>query len=867
MSQGNIDPVLDARQRIVEQHVWAIIRASGGWNARAQSRLAYFAAAKKVEAWRIVAAVRRVSGEPSAGAPTATLLAAPSNVSSTASSSDPSHTRVHDVHSDVTRGILIAGLAFAAALALSAGMVWYALHRVEQARNLNANAATEKAGGAGPSAVNANPAQPDGADASDPLSPPLSSGPVAPVRTGNSTRTVPPAPAVFVKPPMLLGDLATAWLRGSLETLSAEEAWIERSTTLSTAFTDAEIIAYRRVCDAFLESWPVLDPARRTVVLDALIRGGNRLSDAAREDWLQVLHVLGATQESTPRAWWLGAGAAGLAAAQAQSGAGSVAEEFAQGALTWLALRAPAVADSAARSDPGLAADLCESWLAALDSAAALSGSEPHLLARDAAVQRALDALLKSNAPLDRSGTPADAAGTLLDSLPWSGPSARRQRLAEALGTWMADASISSRALYGLTSVLSARRPGSWWDPWLVADARAIGSERIAIGQRYAQALAGEGGGVNPTSPTIRGVDPELLRRWSAARRALAAKGDAMGMPARVARSAEWMALVEAARMLERGRSSDADARISQLEVAEGFTPAEADRWREGKPTAPTQVPVVDGKLEGELRSRRSLEDRQSVLRSLRTRPIRDLGPLDAETLAREALSAPAEQMRTVAQGVVVDSFDKGPHVLRALLAEVAGAASGAEAAQLAATLSGVPAPRGNDAAMRAAAALMLADLVSGLASSDRHALDAATRELSLSAVAAARLLGGDAVAGMNAHQAMHAWAVARAADATRTVPSDALEPILARAAARRKSAEGLPQLFASDQTLLLELEAAHLTERMPRRRAEIQAILQRAAAARSHAADIVGQIQSNAVALSDLAAIALGVTLTEEAP
>ncbi len=874
MSQGNSDPAIDARQRIIEQHVWAIIRASGGWNARAQSRLAYFASAKKVEAWRIVAAVRRVSGEPSVGAPSAaapTALSAAqtqSRAQGTATIGDVSTLpSASGVQSDAMRGILTASLVFAAALAVSAGMVWFALQRVEQTRKSNANEGSTQTLGAGLGSTDANPANVDGATTQHANSSPHSSGPVAPVRASGSSRTVPPAPAVFVKPPLLLGDLTTAWLRGSLETLSAEEAWIERSTTLSTVFTDAEAIAYRRVCDAFLDCWPVLDPARRAVVLDALVRGGSRLSESARADWLQVLDVLAATQESTPRAWWLGAGAAGLVAAQAQSGTGSVADEFAQEALAWLALRAPAVAESAVRADPGLAADLCEAWLAALDSAAALSGGEPQLLARDAAVDRALEALLRSGAPLDRSGIPADAAGTLLDALPWSGTSVRRQRLAGTLGTWMADASVPSRALYGLTSVLSARRPGSWWDPWLVADARATASERIAIGQRYALALAGEGGGVNPTSPTIRGVDPELLRRWGAARRALAAKSDATGMPARVARAAEWMALVEAARMLERGRSSDADARISQLEVAEGFTPAPTDLWREGKPAVQAQVPTVDGKLEGELRSRRSLEDRQSVLRSLRTRPIRDLGPLDAETLAREALSAPAEQMRTVAQGVVVDSFDKGPQVLRALLAEVAGASSGAEAAQLAATLSGVPAPRGNDTAMRAAAALMLADLVSGLAASERHAVDAATRELSLSAVASARLLGGDAVAGMNAHQAMHAWAVARAAEAARTVPSAALEPILARAVARRKSAEGLPQLFASDQTLLLEIEAALLAERMPRRRAEIQAILQRAGASRAQAADIVGQMHSNAIALSDLSAISLGVTFTEGMP
>jgi hypothetical protein len=279
------------------------------------------------------------------------------------------------------------------------------------------------------------------------------------------------------------------------------------------------------------------------------------------------------------------------------------------------------------------------------------------------------------------------------------------------------------------------------------------------------------------------------------------------------------------------------------------------------------QLPSTDGKLEGELRSRRSLEDRLNVLRSLRTRPIRDLGPLDAETLAREALSAPSEQVRSVAQGVIVDAFDQGPTVLAALLGEMHSASSGAEAAQLAASLANVPAPRGNDAAMRAAAAYLLAEELAGLAPSDRHQVDASTRELALSAASAARVLGGDAVAGMSAEQAMHAWAAARVSDAQRTVPANVLSALLARGKARLATAVGAPQRFAAEQTLLLEVDGAVLAERMPRKRGDVQTILQRAGAARAQAPDIVAQIDANARALAELAAMSLGSEGREPAP
>lgn len=869
-----VQPSGDERQRLVDQHVWAIVRASGGWNARTRARLAHFASTKNVESWRITAALRRMTGggkgatqvtDAAAARVQATSASSASSAGATGSGvtgagASASPVAATTPSNDAKRGMIIAGSVFAGALVVSGALIWVAVLQVERART------------AVPPAVTFAPSDPtahiktNGASATH-ASPGVGSAPLSTSRLGTPTRTVPAAPAIFVKPPVLVGDLTTAWLREALETLSADEAQLERAAAGSNPLTEAESAALLRTLDAWGECWPVLEPPRRASALTSLLRAVTRIDAASRDSLMNALAAQQRSMENTPRAWWKSASAAGLRQALEGTGAGAPTDEFALGAIAWLRQRAGAVVDSAATAAPGPAADLCEAWLTALDAAAATSGQEAALSARDAAVTSALEALLRSGAPLDRSGTPADAAGSLLDSIPWAGSAPRRMHMVQVLKAWFEDASVQSGALHGMTSILASHRPGTWWDPWMVVDARASASERAATAQRFASALAAEPTERPASAPALRGIDPELVRRWRAARTTLLAKEAATGEAARIARAAEWMALTESARLLERGRSSDADARISQLENAEGLAPRPVDRWRDGKEIPAMQVPPGDGKLEGELRSRRSLEDRLNVLRSLRTRPIRDLGPLDAETLAREALCAPSEQVRSVAQGVIVDAFDQGPAVLAALLGEMHSASSGAEAAQLAASLANVPAPRGNDAAMRAAAAYLLAEELAGLAPSDRHQLDASTRELALSATSAARVLGGDAVVGMSPEHAMHAWAAARVLDAQRTVPANVLSALLTRAKARLATAVGAPQRFAAEQTLLLEIDGAVLAERLPRKRGDVQTILQRAGAARAQAPDIVAQIDVNARALAELAAMSLGNDGSERAP
>lgn len=922
----------DARQRAVEAQVAAIIRASGGWNARARARLAFYAATRRIETWRIRDAVRRIAAGPAwrdraghgAALPASGSSAAAGLPSTKGAAAGPAaaHTsalraastlpaRAHTAAAEGAAGFLpergaplsthgsispvpapsaagtslrsapatwLTGVALALGVGASVALVWLAVDRVERART---PAAAEEAGRTGGGharegeAPNTSVRAPDAggaaahaqdatARAEESRHRGSSGHPLVPQA---GARTVPPAPAIFPQPPALAGERAPRAVREALETWNSTEAVLERAVARRGALDSAEREALERAWPALLECWPVLERQRSARALANVAWCVAHSDPGLRETIRGALRTARDDTERTRAAWWRGSAAAALLATGEADGAD--ADRLAGAALAWLQRRAPDLALAATQDAPGSAADLCDGLIAALDAASAAGGARETAdavedwrgVARDAAVLAAVEAFLRGSAALDRPGIPASALGSLLDALPWTGSFERRERLGERWRAWMAEPALSARALHGLTSVLATRRPDAWWDPWMVVDARATLDERAAAGERLAAAIRiGAEEAAGDPDPGPRGVGAEARARWLGAHERTARRAVPRTDAERVTRAAEWMALVEAARALERGRASDADARLAQIEDPAGLMPAEGDRWRDGAPAAGApRLPATDGTLDGELRRTRALEDRLAVLRSLRTRPIRDLGPRDAETLAREALASPVAQMRSVAQSVVVDVFGEGPVVLAALLAETPSAASPAELAQLAGALAGVPAPRGADATLRAAAALLIADRLAGLLPSERHATDAVTRELALSASAAARMLGGEVPALARPEDAMRAWAAARAADTRRMISADDLRAIQARASALRRAAASGPQRFVADQVQLLDVEAALVAARMPRRRADAQAVVQRAASARSGAGDVLEQIESNARALADMAALALG--------
>lgn len=869
-------PPMDAdRLRAIQAQVAAIIRASGGWNARARARLAFYAATKRVDPRRITQAVQQVAGlgkggraAPAGGGPAPGATSAATGLPAPPTPPTP-HTAAP---SSGAWSAVLSGVALSLGVVIAALLVWLAMDLASRApappttladaRPLEPQPEDPSArvqGDGERTASDSRQRAPGERSAARPGTD-AAARTLSPERVRPGGRTVPVPPAVFPRSPVLQGDLSSQESRSALETLSTGEGALLRAVARASAVDMNEAAEQQRMVQALLDAWPLVERHRAQALLDAFARAVPRWPIEVRtqlEDFCNT--ALNEPPESL-EAWWRAAGAAGLRSLLQGASSDGPSASFGMGALDWLGARTDQLAALPLRGDAARTADLYDGWVAAANAALQLSAADGLAAWYDSAVLRAVEALLRSGAALDRPGTPAEALGTLLDAVPWAGSRAQRDRVAEAWKAWLADPRMPSTALHGLTSVLAARRPGSWWDPWMVVDARATAAERAECAALMVNALRGAGAAGEPTRAVrLPGVDPALLARWASVRAALAAKPEPLGDAHRIARAAEWMALVEAARHIERGRLSDADARLSQLENPDGLAPDETDRWKDGPPSLEVRVPSRDGMLETELRSPRALADRLEVLRALRTRPIHDLGPKDAETLAREALTASSPQVRSVAQGVIVDVLGQGPRIVTALLAEVNSAVNAGELAQMAAALSGQPVPRGSDAAVRAASALLLADRLSALVPSDRHAINAAARELALAASSAARALGAEVPAGATPEGAMRAWADARMAEARRVAPRDTLDQARARADSGTDR-EGLPQRFVRAQTFLLEVDAAIAAAHLPRQRTEIAALVEGARGACAASADVMDQMDVNARALAELAARALGV-------
>jgi hypothetical protein len=884
------------RLRAIQAQVAAIIRASGGWNARARARLAFYAATKRVDPRRITQAVQLVAGLGKAGGATtpaarpasnaspgapavaaapaaAAAPAKPAALAAPTASTAPTAPAAPAVHSGSLSAVLSAA-ALTLGVAIAAVLVWLAMDLAARPPapppSLADQARLEPQPEDPPSSGDARPESRGEtrtevrSNATPGTGPAPGTTPgsrtLAPERVRAGGRTVPVPPAVFPRSPVLQGDLSSQESRSALETLSSGEGALLRAVARASSVDTNEAEEQRRMVEALLDAWPLIERHRAQALLDAFARAVPRWPIEVRTQLEDSCNTaLNAPPESLD-AWWRAAGAAGLRSLLQGASSDGPSASFGMGALDWLGARTDQLAALPARGDPARTADLYDGWVAAASAALQLEATDGLAAWYDSAVLRAVEALLRTGAALDRPGTPAEALGTLLDAVPWAGSRSQRDRVAEAWKAWMADPKMPSAALHGLTSVLAARRPGAWWDPWMVVDARATPAERAEASDVMVRALRGVGPADEPARAVrLPGVDPALIARWKRVRDALAAKPEPVGDAHRIARAAEWMALVETARHIERGRLSDADARLAQLENTDGLAPDEADRWKDGPPSLEVRVPARDGLLEAELRNPRALADRLDALRALRTRPIHDLGPKDAEVLAREALASSSPQMRSVAQGVIVDVLGQGPRIVAALLAEVNAAVSVSELAQLAGSLSGQPVPRGSDAAVRAASALLLADRLSSLVPSDRHAINASARELALAAASAARALGAEVPAGATPESAMRAWADARTAEARRVAPRDTLDQARARADAH-SDREGLPQRFVRAQTLLLEVDAAIAAAHFPRQRTEIAAVVEGARGARSAAGDVMDQMDINARALAELAARSLGV-------
>lgn len=852
-------PVDEAR-RALDLQVASVLRACGGWNDESRRRLSALAQARRVPPTELASSVARVAAAWGGAGPEHAAQPVGGGDSVAAHSPSPMRLGIDAPGSRAAaaanRGAALGIAVLLATSIASVAMLWYAVRRADSPP------AAAAPGRAPADGVPSEPAaSPEGAvrgavDVPDASAGRTSEAQGARPPAAAAPRDVPPVPAVYSRPPALRVDATPAWSRTALESLAGDEAALEAARVARSSgvpASDADRSLATRVVDSLQGAWPLLQGVRRDQVVReacALVRSDPDLADRLRAE----LAIARDGAIDDPARTWRGSGAAGLIAALDAPSA--EAEAFAPASRAWLSARSGSIADAVLSGDAVRAAESVEAWIAAVDATTIGAGASTD---PDGPAIALLDMLLRRDAPMSRPGVAADAAGTLLDSLGWTSRADRRAAIAGAFRAWFADASVSSAALHGLTSVLASRRPGAWWDPWLVCGARADAASRARAAARWGTALAGDDGDGPEEDARARGVPAAAVERWTRVARAVDGRAHGDAPAERLVRAAERTALVEAARCLERGRISDAEARLAQIEDPDGLGLDDLDRWKGRARRDAPRVPVNDGQLRDELRRRAAFEDHAAFLRSLRTRAIGDLGPMDAAEMAHEALMASSPQVRSIAQGVIADVFADGPNVLAALAAAVPDAIDPGEAAAVAALACGQPAPRGTPERLRTAAVLMLLDRHASLAPSDRHRVDAVSSEFAYSAGAGVRAAGGQPPsADASPESAFRAWFDARVAEARPIVPSSVLAAILARAEARRALAAPGPQAFVAEQAAMLEVDAAIVAERAPRVRSAAAAVVQRASAERASSPDVFAQVEANARALQELAALSL---------
>lgn len=845
------------RATVIRRQAEGILAAGGGWNDRTRAGIAGLAQLHGVTVEWVVALL--AAEEPPAADAGPDAQGAPARVAGTLrvpavapAGFRPSGPAVEPPGPSLAVGVMVLALALAGSVALG----WFAFSRAAVPGERNARppqGATRAVDAAGPGQERAEAPASD----EDPSAPPEAAAPLpAPAAR------VAPVPAIYPRAPGFTSDGAPDWARTAAEGFAGNErelAEIRTRLSLGGRPQEADREAWARSAASFAQSWPLLDARRRRGALDAFAELLPKLGEAGTRTRLRgTLEVLRDAKAGGAAAIWTGAGAAGLLAAL-DRGAADAERAFGEAALAWLDPRGAALLEAIGSGDPATVADLLDAWIRATAEAGAPAPLHP---ARDARLLAVLDGMVRRGAPMDRPGTAADAAGSLLDALPWGGTADDRARIANAFAGWLMDRTIDARALHGVTSVLAARRPSPWWDPWLVCGARADLRAREATADRYRAALAAAGTAAAAVDPArIRGVRPEAVKRWIRVAGDVRGRGPGEALADRVARVAQLVAAAESLVLLERGRGAEAEARLAQLERDDGIVAREADRWKDGVEPKSVGKPLGrDGQLEESLRKAGGIDAQLKFLRNRRDGRAGDLGPVDAAFLARDALTARSAQLRAMEQDVIVEAFGAGPNMMAALAAELPGAAVPPEAFALVARLTGREVGGGSPAQRSAEAVLAVLDFHAGLLPAERHRVDAVARELVQAADAAAEACGGSAPGSRAMPEAaMRAWFDAALQLAADSLPAATKARLASQAEARRRLAMPGPQAAVAELVGLLEVEAALAAERQPRRRATYEALLRRASDARAAAPDAVAQLQVTAEALLDVALERLG--------
>ena len=422
-------------------------------------------------------------------------------------------------------------------------------------------------------------------------------------------------------------------------------------------------------------------------------------------------------------------------------------------------------------------------------------------LRRFGAVRR----LLERRVDLSRDSETRRVLGRLLEEVLWDRTLAGR----DVLLAMHEDASIESSDLWGLGSMLVRLEATSWVLPRHVVAPGATMQQR-----RLAMRMLARDWPIDWTPPQLASAlvlpheyAPDLAEEWS--QRA----STALAIADPLERLVVLRRLNEAAAAMWFGDANRTGQILDRLE--EDLLPEQPYVEADGGGSARSGYGTVDGAWTRDFRQAASRpQERIELLDELASSDEDDLGPQDADTLARAALVDVTRAVRQAGLDVIINRFPGSANVAAAIVDYLSSARSRNAVTAIVASLTEAALPLVDDPNWDAAARRALVQYALASRGTDHVRMDRAGREAAASCLSEARLVDASLLLPSRepgTTEAMEMLSGAWRRRLERGASSALAEAISAnrrRAALQRRDADGVLQEFLLGELDLLELLA-----------------------------------------------------------
>jgi len=655
------------------------------------------------------------------------------------------------------------------------------------------------------------------------------------------------------------------------------------------AFRDVEI-----GIDVLGAAWPLLDEATRIKadhILVDVVRQSQR--DPATMERVLDAFVPRPMRDQPPIALWRHAFRAGMLARLSSHGGlplgitGAARQrlveavpirtdgalpDFNGAATVWLSERLSILAQHAETDDRVF--DRWELWFLGVREYA--EGA-----AYDRAIARALRAMLGTGTNLGDGGPSLQIVGRLLASLDLDASQVSRQMLLELYD----DPAVNTRDLWIITSLLVQHGRATWFEhafvPPVDADNLDRRRAREALAARWPTVeLPDESAGDQP----LLSIPEDLRSRWLALAKRItmmAPSGDRDRALAMIAVAARLNAAASALALDDRGSAvgwmNDVDRTLARIDdPSNSIIPPPASTRRGPSRATPGPGSSGGGSKVGTPGTRRpgqtigtdgewarafedvrgNTSEKLELLRSLRSNAGTDLGPRDAEVFVREVYGGTPEEVRTLAQQILVSEFPLGPSVAMAVLDQYRFRTGRRDLARTFDQYLPGQLPDRDEPTWRFEVRHALLRHVMEIRRAAYDGMRFRTDELvgwidrsyadHLALLRAQDATGGfDAAADESAASIRQRWREAAEQLMTATPTPGTLSVLDRRDQTRRQLVRGPIQRFVAEQLALVDLLAYIATAERPKRRDEVRRVLQDGARQRARLDNVLDQALS----------------------